>query len=180
MVVGHLKYVEYKNNLVMARYIKPKIKLQNFIKEDLFLKNRNFNNISKKKIKTKKNKFSEKLFTQYYYQLKEKQKVKFIYGILNKQFNNILIRSKNTYKNNSNIICYLEFRLDNIIYKIGFGNTRPQSRQMVLHGFFLINKKKINLPSKILLVGDYIELNKKFKKYILINENLKSYRNTNN
>ncbi len=100
-------------------------------------------------------------------QLNEKQKAKFMYGIREKQFR-AYVEKANAMSGDSgvNLQELLEMRLDNVVYRLGFALTRAQARQMVGHGMFTLNGKKMNIPSHIVRVGDVIEVkeNKKKKK----------------
>ena len=105
---------------------------------------------------------SRKKDSDYKLQLIEKQKLKYSYGLTEKQLRNIYLKSvKMKGKTDDTIIQLLEQRIDNIIYKAGFALTKGQARQMVTHGHFLVNKRKIDVPSQKLFPGDFIELNNK-------------------
>lgn len=98
--------------------------------------------------------------TSYGQQLREKQKAKHIYGILERQFKNYFKKAVKKIGDTSEIILqFLEMRLDNIIYRLGFANSRQLARQMVNHGLFLVNNKKVNIPSYQAKVGDNIAIN---------------------
>jgi small subunit ribosomal protein S4 len=95
--------------------------------------------------------------SQYLIQLREKQKLKFMYGVLEKQF-------RKYYKNaarqsgitGTNLLVILETRLDNVVYRAGLASTRPQARQLVNHGHFLVNGKKVDIPSYEVRAGDVV------------------------
>jgi len=98
-------------------------------------------------------------------QLREKQKARFLYGILEKQFRNYYDKaSKNPGSTGDVLLEYLEKRLDNALYRTGMFNTRRQSRQAVNHAHFLVNDGKVNIPSFQLKVGDKITWREKSKK----------------
>lgn len=100
-------------------------------------------------------------------QLREKQKAKRIYGVLEKQFRNYFKKAINTTGNSQdNLARLLETRLDNVVYRLGFAKTRPQARQLVSHALFTVNGVKVNIPSYHVRVDDVIALreNKKAKK----------------
>lgn len=101
--------------------------------------------------------------TEYATQFREKQKVKRMYGMLEKQFRRFYYMA-NKAKGNSGtrLLQLLELRMDNIVYKLGFASTRNQARQFVTHGHLLLNGKKHNIPSTILKPGDELEFSKKF------------------
>ena len=103
--------------------------------------------------------------SEYSLQLKEKQKAKFIYGILEKPFrNNYEKAQKLKYgTTGENLMILLELRLDNVMYRLGYGRTRKESRQIVGHKHVLVNGKPVNIPSYQVKVGDVIEIKEKHK-----------------
>jgi small subunit ribosomal protein S4 len=104
--------------------------------------------------------------SEYGMQLKEKQKVKFIYGVLEKQFRNYYKKADNmTGITGENLLQLLELRLDNVVYRLGLGRTRKEARQIVRHNLVTLNGKKVNIPSLQVKVGDVIEV-KESKKDI--------------
>jgi len=97
--------------------------------------------------------------SDYQLQLREKQKVKRIYSILEKQFRKYYTHAeKKKGITGTNLLIFLECRLDNIIYRMGFASSRNQARQLIKHNHFLVNKKKVNIPSFQVKVGDVIEI----------------------
>lgn len=97
--------------------------------------------------------------SEYGVQLKEKQKVKFIYGVLEKQFRNLYKKAdKMAGITGENLLMLLELRLDNVVYRLGYGRTRKEARQIVRHNLVTVNGKKTNIPSITLKVGDVIEV----------------------
>jgi len=111
--------------------------------------------------------------TGYGIQLREKQKAKRLYGVMEKQFRNYFEKSKKIQGDTSeNLVRNLETRLDNVVYRLGFARSRAMARQMVNHGLFLVNGKKVNIPSYTVRANDVITIktNKEAKK---IFENLK-------
>ena len=97
--------------------------------------------------------------SEYGLQLVEKQKVKFIYGILEKQFHIYYNKvSKMPGKTGENLLTYIERRLDNVVFRLGLAATRREARQLVNHGHFTVNGKKVNIPSYIVNAGDEIEV----------------------
>jgi small subunit ribosomal protein S4 len=106
-----------------------------------------------------------KRMSDYGMQLKEKQKARLIYGVMEKQFSNYVKKaSKMNGVAGENLLSLLEGRLDNIVYRLGYGRSRAQSRQMVNHGHFLVNGVKVNIPSFNVRQGDKIEVSEKAKK----------------
>ena len=97
--------------------------------------------------------------SEYGLQLVEKQKVKFIYGILEKQFHIYYNKvSKMPGKTGENLLTYIERRLDNVVFRLGLAATRREARQLVNHGHFTVNGRKVNIPSYIVNVDDVIEV----------------------
>lgn len=95
-------------------------------------------------------------------QLREKQKVKRYYGMLETQFKEVYERAvKIQGKTGDNFLRLLELRFDNVVYRLGFANSRKEARQLVVHGHFTLNGKKADIPSMTLKVGDVIELKEK-------------------
>ena len=118
-----------------------------------------------------------KKFSEYGTQLREKQKVKRIYGVLEKQFRNYFFAAdKKKGITGENLLQKLELRMDNVIYRMGLASSRSTARQLVGHGHFTVNGKKMNIPSYALEQGDTIALNpNKIKKIPVKNaiENIK-------
>jgi small subunit ribosomal protein S4 len=103
--------------------------------------------------------------SDYGIQLKEKQKARIIYGVMEKQFRGYVNKaSKMEGIAGENLLSLLESRLDNVVFRLGFGRSRAQSRQLVSHGHFLVNGKKVDVPSFLVRNGDKIEISEKFKK----------------
>ena len=97
--------------------------------------------------------------SEYGIQLAEKQKVKFIYGILEKQFHAYYEKAAAaTGKTGDNLLILVERRLDNVVYRLGLAATRRQARQLVSHAHFTVNGKKVNIPSYLVKAGDVIEV----------------------
>lgn len=97
--------------------------------------------------------------SEYASQLKEKQKVKFIYGVLEKQFHNAYLRAEaRPGKTGENLLQIMECRLDNVVFRLGFAQTRRDARQLVSHAHFTVNGQKVNIPSYLVRVGDVIEV----------------------
>ena len=111
--------------------------------------------------------------SDYGVQLREKQKAKRIYGLLEKQFRNVFEKADRMKgKTGDNLLILLERRLDNVVYKLGFAVTRRESRQMVRHGHFQVGGRKVNIPSFLVHPGDGIELREKSRKIPSVNESL--------
>ena len=109
--------------------------------------------------------------SNYGIQLAEKQKIKFMYGLLEKQFRNLFAKADNMVgETGTNMMQLLERRLDNVVYRIGFAPSRPSARQLVSHAHFLVNGKKVNIPSFLVKPGDVIEVREKSRKMDIILE----------
>ena len=107
--------------------------------------------------------------SNYGIQLKEKQKIKFMYGLLEKQFRIIFKKAEKLKgETGTNMLQLLESRLDNVVYRLGFAPTRPAARQLVSHKHFLVNSKSVNIPSFIVRPGDNISVRTKSKKLNII------------
>ena len=114
---------------------------------------------SKRELKRANRKMSE-----YGLQLREKQKAKFIYGVLEKPFRNYYERADRMKgQTGENLMVLLESRLDNVVFRMGFARTRREARQVVDHKHFLVNGKAVNIPSYIVKAGDVIEVREKSK-----------------
>lgn len=118
--------------------------------------------VSKKESIRFKNAGNRKKVSEYGLQLKEKQKLKFIYGVLEKQFYHYFeIASKMEGKAGDNLITCLESRLDSVVYRMGLALTRREARQLVVHSHYTVNGKKVNIPSYRVKAGDVIALREK-------------------
>jgi small subunit ribosomal protein S4 len=113
--------------------------------------------------------------SDYRIQLREKQKVKRIYGLLEKQFRGYYTRSERQKGiTGTNLLLMLESRLDNVVYRMGFANSRNQARQMVRHKHFMVNGKKVNIPSYQVKPGDVVEVIEKSRKVPQILEGMET------
>ena len=102
--------------------------------------------------------------SEYGLQLREKQKAKFIYGVLEKPFRNYYAKAKQQEgMTGDNLMVLLESRLDNVMFRMGFARTRKEARQIVDHKHVLVNGKQVNIPSYLVKAGDVIEINEKNK-----------------
>lgn len=116
-----------------------------------------------KKSKRKSARAGKKM-SEYGLQLREKQKAKFIYGVLEKPFRNYYERADRMKgMTGENLMVLLERRLDNVIFRMGFARTRKEARQIVGHKHVLVNGKRVNIPSYLISVGDVIEIREKSK-----------------
>ena len=105
--------------------------------------------------------------SEYGMQLTEKQKVKFVYGILEKQFHMLYEKAERMNGNTGELLLSLvERRLDNVVYRLGFAETRREARQLVNHGHFTVNGKRVNIPSYLIKAGDVIEVAEKSRSSV--------------
>ncbi len=114
-------------------------------------------------------------FSEYGVQLREKQKVKRMYGLLESQFRSYYHRASAAKgKTGDNLLQSLELRLDNVVFRLGFADTRNESRQLVRHGHVLVNGKSVNIPSFAVRPGATIEIREKSRKIVRISESLEA------
>lgn len=151
----------------MARYLGPKLKLSRREGTDLFLKSGVRAIDSKCKIDTAPGQHGARKprLSDYGSQLREKQKVRRIYGILERQFRNYY-KEANRLKGNTgeNLLVLLEGRLDNVVYRMGFAATRAEARQLVSHKAIVVNGRVVNIPSFQVSVDDVVAIREKSKK----------------
>ncbi len=152
----------------MARYLGPKAKLSRREGTDLFLKSARRSIGDKAKFDSKPGQHgrtSGARTSDFGLQLREKQKVKRMYGVLEKQFRRYFAEADRRKGNTgSNLLSLLETRLDNVVYRMGFGSTRAEARQLVSHKAMLVNGKSVNIPSYMVKVGDVLAVREKSAK----------------
>lgn len=161
----------------MARYIGPTCKLARREGADLSLKSPARAIDSKCKLEQKPGQHGavarKGKLSDYATQLREKQKVKRIYGLLERQFRSYYTKASRKKGNTGEtLLQMLEQRLDNVVYRMGFAVTRPQARQLVSHKGVLVNGKCVNLPSYQIQAGDSVELTEKAQKHLNVQEAL--------
>ncbi len=160
----------------MARYTGPKNKLSRKIGEDLGLKTNALK--TARRLTTRPGQHGAKgrrKLSDYGVQLKEKQKVKYIYGILEKQLRKLYEEaSKNPTATGAALLRLLERRLDNVVYRAGFAPTRAAARQLVSHAHFTVNDKKMSIPSYQVKVGDVIAIRSKSTNIPSLSEAIKN------
>ena len=161
----------------MARYIGPTCKLARREGADLSLKSPARAIDSKCKLEQKPGQHGaarKGKMSDYAVQLREKQKVKRIYGLLERQFRNYYKKASSKKGNTGeSLLQLLETRLDNVVYRMGFAVTRPAARQLVSHKGILVNGKPVNLPSYQIRMGDQIQLTEKAQRQLRVEEALK-------
>jgi len=158
----------------MARYTGPKCKLSRREGTDLFLKSARRSLDSKCKLDSKPGQHgrtSGARLSDYGLQLREKQKLKRMYGVLEKQFRKYFAEAERRRGNTGEtLIQLLESRLDNVVYRMGFGSTRAEARQLVAHGAVEVNGCASDIPSMMLKAGDVVAIREKSKKQSRIKE----------
>lgn len=160
----------------MARYLGPKCKLARREGTDLFLKSARRSLDSKCKLDTKPGQHGVKSgmrMSDYGKQLREKQKLRRTYGILERQFRLYFQRAaKGKGSTGENLMRLLESRLDNVVYRMGLGSTRSEARQLVGHRSITVNGRVLNIPSAIVKPGDQISVTEKAKGQLRIQDSL--------
>jgi small subunit ribosomal protein S4 len=150
----------------MARYLGPKCKLSRREGCDLLLKSGVRDHKSKCKSEKLPGQHGDKKprLSGYGIQLREKQKIRRLYGVLEKQFSNYYkIAARQKGSTGENLMALLERRLDNVVYRMGFASTRAEARQLVTHKAILINDKVVNIPSYLVSPGDILSVRQKAK-----------------
>lgn len=159
----------------MARYIGPKCKLARREGTDLFLKSARRSIDSKCKIDTPPGQHGARRtrLSDYGQQLREKQKIRRIYGVLERQFRRYFAEAdRRKGSTGENLLQLLESRLDNVVYRMGFGSTRSEARQLVSHKALSVNGIVVNIPSYQVKPGDVVAVREKAKKQVRIQEAL--------
>jgi small subunit ribosomal protein S4 len=161
----------------VARYLGPKAKLSRREGTDLFLKSARRPIGDKAKFDSKPGQHgrtSGARTSDYGLQLREKQKVKRMYGVLEKQFRRYFAEAERRRGNTgANLLSLLESRLDNVVYRMGFGSTRAEARQLVSHKGITVNGEVVNIASYLVKAGDVVGVREKAKKQLRIIDSLK-------
>ncbi len=161
----------------MARYIGPKTKISRKFGESLYGADRNFDKKNYPPGQHGQNKRRKKT-SEYGIQLAEKQKAKYTYGILEKQFRNTFEKATRKKGVTGEVLLQLiEARLDNVVYRLGIAPTRSASRQLVSHRHILVNGNLVNVPSFAIRPGDVISIREKSKSLEMVTNALESWRN---
>jgi small subunit ribosomal protein S4 len=161
----------------VARYLGPKAKLARREGTDLFLKSARRAISDKAKFDTKPGQHgrtSGQRTSDFGLQLREKQKVKRMYGVLERQFRRYFAEAERRKgSTGANLLMLLESRLDNVVYRMGFGSTRAEARQLVSHGSVLLNGKPVNIASCLVASGDVVAMTEKARKQLRVVDALK-------
>ena len=160
----------------MARYIGPKCRLSRREGTDLFLKSRARPLDSKCKLETPPGQHGarrQRRMSDYALQLREKQKLRRIYGVLERQFRNYYKKAaQKKGATGENLLKLLECRLDNVVFRMGFGSTRAEARQLVSHKAIMVNGASVNIPSYAVSASDVVTVREKSKKQARIQDSL--------
>lgn len=161
----------------MARYTEALCRLCRRESEKLFLKgDRCYTDkcaVERRKYPPGQHGQRRKKQSDYSVQLREKQKAKEIYSVLEKQFKKYFyMAEKKKGITGSNLLQLLESRLDNVVYRLGFASNRRQARQLILHGHFNVNGKRVNIPSYMARTGDSIDIREQSRKLVPVQENI--------
>ncbi|RPH67338.1 MAG: 30S ribosomal protein S4 [Burkholderiales bacterium] len=160
----------------MARYTGPKAKLSRREGTDLFLKSARRGLDTKCKLDSKPGQHgrtSGSRPSDYGIQLREKQKVKRMYGVLERQFRRYFAEAERRKGNTGeNLLQLLESRLDNVVYRMGFGSTRAEARQLVSHKSVMVNGEAVNIPSLMIRPSDVVALREKARKQARVQDAL--------
>ena len=159
----------------MARYLGPTCKLARREGTDLFLKSRGKTLESKCKLDQQPGQHGQKRarMSDYATQLREKQKLRRIYGVLERQFRNYYAKAAKTKgSTGENLLSLLESRLDNVVYRMGFACTRAEARQLVSHKGIVVNGQVVNIPSYHVAPGDSVAVREKSKEQLRVKEAL--------
>jgi small subunit ribosomal protein S4 len=160
----------------VARYLGPKCKLSRREGTDLFLKSARRPLDSKCKLESRPGQHGAKQnrVSEYGTQLREKQKIRRMYGVLERQFRTYFAEAaRRKGATGENLLQLLESRLDNAVYRMGFGSTRAEARQLVSHCAVQVNGKAVNIPSYLLKPNDVVALKEKAQKQLRVQDSLK-------
>ena len=158
----------------MARYTGPKVKISRRLGVNIFENEKGSKALNKRPYPPGEHGRSRRRQpSEYLLQLQEKQKAKYIYGVLERPFSNLYKEaSRQKGVTGENLLRMLEQRLDNIVFRAGWGATRPQARQFVGHGMVNVNGRRVDIPSYRVRKGDVISLRDKSRQMIVIRHNL--------
>ena len=163
----------------MARYTGPRARICRRLEYPVFESSK-FSSIRKNYAPGQHGQGRRSKLSNYGIQLREKQRIKYLYGVLEKQFRNYF--KKAVIKKGAtghNLLIMLESRLDNTIYRLGLASTRRSARQLVSHKHFLVNNKVVNIPSYLLSEGDSIQVRDKSKRFNIFQESMRRIQGDN-
>jgi small subunit ribosomal protein S4 len=164
-----------EEELVMARYTGPKVRLSRRLNTNIFDNEKGRKALERRPFPPGQHGRTRRRSagSEYLAQLQEKQKAKYIYGVLERQFRNLYEESTRLAgPTGENLLRLLELRLDNVVYRAGWAATRPQARQFVSHGLVKVDGKRVNIPSYTLGKGQVVTLGDKARNMIVIQHNI--------
>jgi small subunit ribosomal protein S4 len=158
----------------MARYTGPKVKISRRLGVNIFENDKGSRALNKRPYPPGEHGRSRRRQpSEYLLQLQEKQKAKYIYGLLERQFSNLYKEASRTKGvTGETLLRFLELRLDNVVFRAGWASTRPQARQFVNHGLINVNGRRVDIPSYRVRKGDVISLRDKSRQMIVIRHNI--------
>ena len=158
----------------MARYTGPKVKISRRLGVNIFENDKGQRLLDRKPYPPGEHgRARRRQPSEYLIQLQEKQKAKYIYGLLERQFSNLYKEAtRQQGVTGENLLRMLEQRLDNMVFRAGWASTRPQARQFVSHGMVNVNGKRVDIPSYRVRKGDVISLREKSRQMIVIRHNI--------
>jgi len=158
----------------MARYTGPKVKISRRLGVNIFENDKGQRMLDRKPYPPGEHgRARRRQPSEYLLQLQEKQKAKYIYGVLERPFSNLYKEaSRQKGVTGENLLRMLEQRLDNVVFRAGWGSTRPQARQFVGHGMVNVNGRRVDIPSYRVRKGDVVSLRDKPRQMIVIRHNL--------
>jgi len=159
----------------MARYLGPKTRIARKFGEPIYGQDKNF---EKRKYPPGQHGMDRrKKISEYGIQLKEKQKVKYTYGVLERQFSNLFEKAASSKGITGEVLLQLlECRLDNVVYRLGIAPTRNAARQLISHKHIVVNGKNVNIPSYSVRIGDFVGVREKSKTLEVISDAISSGR----
>lgn len=161
----------------MARYTGPKGKIVRKFGENIFGNPKFDKLLNKKPYPPGQHGLGRRKLSDYAIQLREKQKLKYMYGLLEKQFRNTFKKAERMKGvTGENLLQLLESRLDNTVYRLGFAVSRIQARQMVLHRHITVNDRVVNIPAYTLKPGDVVQVREKSRRLAMFHDALKKVR----
>ncbi len=163
----------------MARYRGPRSRMCRRLEYPVF-ESPKFGSIRKNYAPGQHGQSRRSKLSNYGIQLREKQRIKYLYGILEKQFRNYFKKAvKQKGETGHNLLIMLESRLDNTVYRLGLAPTRRSARQMISHKHFLVNSKVVNIPSYILSPGDTIQVRERSRKNDIFQSSMRRIKGDN-
>ena len=163
----------------MARYTGPRARICRRLEYPVFESSK-FSSLRKNYPPGQHGQSRRRKLSNYGVQLREKQRIKYLYGVLEKQFRNYFKKSASKEgATGHNLLIMLESRLDNTVYRLGLAPTRRAARQLINHKHFLVNNKVVNIPSYLLSEGDIIQVRDKSKRFAIFQDSMRRIQGDN-